>query len=370
MTKNSYLKIIILTVIFGLGAGIVGQLFVNAYLLTPEVFVGAPESKINKKITQSEENQKIIEAHDAVAPAVLEIYPQKINLPTGSLGQIYLPSDRAALGVSLTSDGWLVSFGRALADSKNHYVVITADHQIFLPKQIIFDEATEVVFIKIEAQNLPIPKLGAYENLSLGEKIIFPFGKQSLAASEIKDLNYEKSNEIKDLFRSSEKFSKSLLFTDKLAANEIGVPTVNYESEVIGIVSDPEGRAIPTDFWRPAFLEILKNNKISRTYLGLRYLDLAETFGLAETISQGKSSGALLWSDLTLQIQSVAKNSPAAKTGLKNGDIIIKINSEEITAKNDLAEIIQDYNPGDEINVTFLRNGKEETAKVVLGEKL
>ncbi len=370
MSTNIYLKIIILTVIFGLGAGVVGQLLVDAYLLPAENFIEGTDGRINKKITTTEETQKITEAHDAVAPAVFEIYPQKSNTSAGPLAQINLAGDRISLGVILTSDGWLASSGRALADPKNHYIVVTADHKIFSPKQIILDEATEIVFLKIDAQNLPTPKLGAYENLSLGEKVIVPLDKQSLVTTQIKNLAYAESNAPKDLFRSSEKFLKYILLENQLAPGETGTPVVNYNGEVVGLLSNSRGNVVPTDFWQPAFLSILKNKKISRPYLGIRYIDLAQTSGIPESLSQGETAGALIWSDQNLQTQGIAKNSPAAKAGLKNGDIILKINSEEVTLKKDLAEIVQDYNPGDEINLLFLRNGKEETAKIKLEEKL
>ncbi len=368
--KNSYLKIIVLTVIFGLGAGVVGQLLVDAYITPTEIFVNGGGSQANKKMTAAEETQKIIEANEAVAPTVVEIYPQKTISAAGSLNKIYLSGDRIALGVVLTSDGWLASSGKSLADPKIRLAIITDDQIIFSPEKIIFDEATGVVFLKIDAQNLPIAKLGLLENLFLGEKIILPSGGQSLIAGQIKNLSYFEAKEIKNLFHSSEKFSKSILLSGQFSPDKTGGPIVNYEGAVVGLLSGENGFVIPTDYWQKAFLSILKNGKISRPYLGLNYLDLSQTPGLPDAASSGRTAGALAWNDLTLEIQGVLKNSPAAKAGLKVGDIILKINSEEITSKTDLTELVQDYAPNDEISATFLRNGKEENIKIKLEEKL
>lgn len=368
--KNSYLKIIILTVIFGLGAGAVGQLLVNAYLTPEKIFINGVNSQASKKITLTEETQKIIEAHEAVAPAVVEIYQQKTGSAAGSLNKIYLPEDRIALGIVLTSDGWLASSGKTLIDPKNRFAIVTEEHKIFSPEKIIFDEATGIIFLKIDAQNLPTPRLGSLENLSLGEKVILPYDKQALTAGEIKNTAYLEGSEIKDLFRSSEKFSKSILLSGEFSPNDIGGPIVNYGGEVVGIVSDGKGLAVPSGYWQKAFLSILKNGKISRPYLGLNYLDLSQTPGLPETAGSGRNTGALAWNDPAMDIQGVIKNSPAAKAGLRTGDIVLKINSEEISLKTDLSEIIQEYSPGDELSVTILRNGNEENIKLKLEEKL
>lgn len=370
MNKNPYLKIIILTIIFGLGAGIVGHLLSAAYLLPTETFIGGTAGKIKQQTSESEENQKILEAHEEVAPAIIEIYPQKTSSAAEALSQIYLSRDRVALGTILTSDGWLVSFGRELVDPKNNYVIITADQKIFNPEKIILDDATGAVFIKIDAQNMPIPKLGVYGNLLAGEKTIIPLDKQSFIATQIENPTYEKINEPKDLVRSSEKFSKSILIKDEIETNKIGAPLVNLNGEVVGIMSNEPGAALPIDYWQTAFLATLKNDKVVRPYLGISYLNLAKTPGLSEALRRGRLAGAMIWSDNNLNVRGVTKNSPAEKAGLQNEDIILKINDEEITAKTDLVEIIQEYSPGDKIVVTIFRNEKEEIFEIKLEEKL
>jgi len=368
-SKNTFLKIAILSVLFGLAAGVVGQLVSTAYLLPKEVLILGENGRIRKTAAEIEENEKIAEAHRITAPTIFEIYLQK-PASRDPLGQIYLPKERVAFGVILTSDGWLASFGKNLTDPKDHFIVVTADQKIFSPQKIIFDEATEATFLKIETQNLPVPKLGEYGNLALGEKVIIPFGKQSMKITQIENLAYEKNSEPKDLIKSSEKFSKSILFKDNLNANEIGAPIVNLNGEVVGIASGPDGTGTPINFWRSAFLTLLKNNQIKRPYLGARYLNLAKAIGLSETISQNKIAGALIWGDKNLQIKGAEKNSPAAKAGLRDGDIILKINDEEISQKIDLAEIIQKYSPDDILELTILRDKKEKTVEVTLGEKL
>ena len=369
-TKYSSLKIIILTVIFGLGAGVVGQMLAAVYFLPQEIFISSEENRVKQIAIREAENKKILEAERSISPAVLEIYLQK---PTSHdpQNQIYFRKNRVALGTALTSDGWLVSYGANLADPKNNFVILTADQKIFSPKKIIFDEATETVFIKIDAENLAVPKLGTKENLSLGESVLIPESKQSFKTFQIADLAYEKTNEPRDLLKSSEKFSKLILLDRNADAAEIGAPLGNLSGEITGVVSGTSPATVmPIDFWRDAFLDVLKEEKIKRPYLGVHYINLSRAPGISDAFSQGKTSGALIWSDRNSKTSGIVRNSPAAIAGLRDGDIILKINRDELSPKIDLSEIISEYSSGEKIQITFLRNGEEKMVEATLGGKL
>jgi serine protease Do len=366
----SNLKIIIFAVIFGLGAGIVGQLIAAAYFLPQEIFVTSGDSRIKQTINQTAQNEKIIEAARSTTPAILEIFPKKIASHNPE-NQIYLPSDRVALGAALTSDGWLVSFGQKIIDLKNNFVVITSDQKIFEPKKIISDGATNTVFIKIDADNLSVPKLSSEENLSLGEKVLTLRNKQSFKIGQTVDLSYNPAASPSELLKSSEKFSKLILLDQAIAQNEVGTPLINLSGEIVGIVSSHSPTtAISINFWRDAFLEILKTETTGRPYFGVSYLDLGNSPGISEALSQGKNAGALVWSSKTSKISGVAKNSPATAAGLRDGDIILKVNDENLSQKIDLSEIIAQYSPADKIQITISRNGEEKKIEVTLGGKM
>lgn len=369
-TKFSNLKIIIFAVIFGLGAGIVGQMLATAYFLPQEIFITSEGSRVKQTASQTAENEKIIETAKSTMPTVLEIFPKKISSHNPE-NQIYLPDERIALGTTLTSDGWIISFGEKIVNSKNNFVVVTGDQKIFEPKKIILDQATGTIFIKIEADNLSVPKLGSGENISLGEKVLTLRNKQSFRTMRTVDLFYEPIAAPKDLLRSSEKFSKFILLDQSLAQNEVGAPLINLSGEIVGIISDTSPVVVvPINFWRDAFLEILKTETTGRPYLGVHYLDLGNSPGINEALSQGKTAGALIWSDKNLNIVGVAKNSPAAVSGLKDGDVITKINNENLSQKTDLSKIIAQYSPADKIQITILRNGEEKLIEVTLGEEI
>jgi S1-C subfamily serine protease len=145
-----------------------------------------------------------------------------------------------------------------------------------------------------------------------------------------------------------------------------GTPLFGLRGELIGITNSGENKANPTSFWQKNFFTLIKNEEIKRPYLGVHYLDLSSSPGMEKNFSQNKTAGALIWSDKALGIAGVIKNSPAEKAGLRDGDIILKINSEELTAKTNLADIVADYAPGIKIRLTISRNEEEKTVEAEL----
>jgi len=361
------LKLILLSTLFGLASGIVGGLISSAYISPNRIIVlGGEKEKVVEEKNNTEE--KILETYKKLLPTVLDIYLEK-PVTKDPLGQIYLEKDRVALGVILTSDGWVATRGKSFADSKNRFAVVTNDKKIFTPQKTIFDETSGIYFLKIEVENLPVPELGTYDDLSLGEKIIFPAEKHSFGLAEIKTIPYKKIADPKDLLLSSERSSKLVLLGGKSA---ISAPLFDLNGKLIGLspaTSGEENIVMPANFWQKNFLDLIKNEKIKQPYLGVNYLDLANSPGLKENFNQNKTAGALIASDKASGIVGVIKNSPAEIAGLKDGDIILKINSDEITQKTDLAEIVRDYTPGAKIQVIILREGKEIVLEVELGEK-
>ena len=113
--------------------------------------------------------------------------------------------------------------------------------------------------------------------------------------------------------------------------------------------------------------DILKHGKIERPYLGLRYMMLNKK--LKEQYKLGAESGALVIKDHLPNSQAVVKGSPADKAGIKENDVIIAVNGKQLAEKMELADLIQEYKIGDEVEMTLLRDGKETVkTKVKLEE--
>ncbi|GLY73336.1 S1C family serine protease [Actinoallomurus iriomotensis] len=137
-----------------------------------------------------------------------------------------------------------------------------------------------------------------------------------------------------------------------------GGPLVNASGQVIGINTAIAtsgngngnigvGFAIPIDTAKQVADQLIKTGKATHAYLGVTLSD-----------AEGDQQGAL--------VASVQSGTPAASSGLKEGDIVTQVDGKAIDGADDLSAAIRGHNPGDKISLTYLRNGQKHTANVTL----
>lgn len=370
--------VVVLAVVFGLFSGLVGAIIFRTYLGNLPFFGSLNISsqvpgqdvviKEPRKVVV-EQDLRISQVIESTEPALVSIYNQKPEAKN-PLEKIYLPDELLGQGIILTSDGWLMTSKDVIGDFKKKYLVLTSAGKEFTAFDFILDPATNFVFFKVEAKDLPVVKFGDRNNLSLGQAALALNGSSEVAVTTIESLDYSKVSGPADFILSSEKFSKYILLKDSLDRDYLGAPLVNLGGEIIGVMTKNESVglriALPANYAQEAVASILKDKKIKRPYLGIHYLDLSKTFGLDESLTAGKTKGALIFGNDEMPALDAA--GPAQKNGLKKDDIILRVEDEEINGQKSLTEIIQRYKPGDIIDLALLRNKEEKTLKVELGE--
>jgi S1-C subfamily serine protease len=202
--------------------------------------------------------------------------------------------------------------------------------------------------------------LGEFQN-TVTAGIISGFGRSVQASS---GSGFAVSNEDLD----------DLIQTDA-AINEgnSGGPLVNLNGQVIGIntaiASNAEniGFSIPINDLKGLISQVIKTGKLERPYLGVRYVpltpDIAKQYGLKVTngayiVPQSQSANGE---------DAVVKGSPADKAGLVGGDVITKVNGKAVNDKQSLTSLLNQYQPGDTVNLTIVRNGNTQTMTATLG---
>ena len=150
-----------------------------------------------------------------------------------------------------------------------------------------------------------------------------------------------------------------------------GGPICNINGEVIGITNmklvddsvEGMGFAIPIKDALNYASSLEKNGKISRPYIGISMLDLTNSFYLWQAgiiVPDNVKAGVAIY--------TVENNSPAAKAGLKKGDIITKINENKVENLAEFRYQLYKSSPNDKVKITYIRDGKEQTATITLGE--
>lgn len=350
--------VILLAILCGFGAAMAYD-----FWFVPKTGVSGEQKVFIEKqedVTVTSE-ERLWEIQKNVNPAVVNFYVQ----PDNDSGPFYQDTYSMGSGFILTSDGWIVTSEELIKRlGEKEYIIITANYKKFKPIKILTDPISPIVFIKVEANNLPVAKLGKISESLSGQKVYgliaaFPYPKA--ASLHLADLQ---NTTLEDVVASTEKFSHFVSAREGYASSLAGAPIVNMSGEIIAVIIDGQN-AMPMEYLKTAISDLAKKEKIDRVMLGVRYINLAK-YPRVGNDGEIREKGALLsgFKNLT----AVAKGSPAEKAGLQVGDIIVMVEDELVNGKKTLTQIIQDYNPGDEVKLTISRDGKERVVKVKLQE--
>lgn len=361
--KKRWAFFLVAAIVLGFAAGVVGELWINSFLLPELQFKDYRDltarldelTAAGRSSNDSGVEVALALAAEKVGPATVDFYFYKKSEP--NLAAVYSPADRIGAGAILTNDGWILTTAAVIADPRGHYAV-RVGREIAEVREIVADSATDAVFVKIAKNNLPVVEFGSKENLTLGESLLVFTGRTAVARTAVADLNFAGG---KNQTLASTEFLAPLILLNEIFENSaVGAPVADGAGKVAGILLNKSGEVLPIDYLAGAIGEVFSNGKITRVFFGARYLDL----DLFYNYFPGENHGAALAGDRSLA--AVIPNSPAARAGLKSGDIITKVENEVLGATHSLASVIQEYKPGTSVNITFLRGGKEQTVDVKL----
>ncbi|MGE5346877.1 MAG: Do family serine endopeptidase [Acidithiobacillales bacterium] len=272
-------------------------------------------------------------------------------------------------GVIITPDGIIVTNNHVVARATDVRVMLS-DKRVFKGKVVGADPDTDVAVIRIEARDLPPLTWGDSSSLKVGH-IVLAFGNPF-------GLNFTVTRGIVSAVGRAglgiESFEDFIQTDAAINPGNSGGALVDIHGRLVGlntaIVSSGSGMdggggsvgigfAIPANIVKHVMESLIKTGKVERGYLGVSVGDLSEK--LAQQFKVPDVSGAM--------VEDVTPGSPAAKAGLKAGDVIRSLDSRTVTSKDELTSAIASQNPGTVVRVGFLRDGKSETVTVTLGSR-
>lgn len=270
-------------------------------------------------------------------------------------------------GVVLDSDGHLVTNYHVI----NGATTITAslNNQTYNAAVIGFDESSDLAVLKInaDASSLTPATLGDSSKLVVGEWVMSigsPFGLDQSVSQGIVSSLY-RSTMLQDADQNT--IYTNLIQTDAaINPGNSGGALVNAEGELIGINSIIEsssgsssgvGFAIPSNYVKEVTDTILAGKQVEHAYLGANVMSV--TAQLTTRYNLGVNQGAY--------IDSVVQGSPAAAAGLAQGDVITKVDDEEVSSGDGLILAVRSHHVGDIVTITYYRGGSEHTVQVTLG---
>lgn len=392
--KSLFLFLFILSFLSGVLGGLGGIALVSSSpTLQKSVGISSDEGSI--KIEQGDRIESIsVKEDSAVVSSVKKVLPSVVSViftkdvevinpfsfgnPFGSPSRSIQTQQGGGTGFVITSEG-LIATNKHVANVEGaKYTVITQDGKKYEAKVLAVDSANDFAILKIEAKNLPVVEFGDSEGLDVGQRVI-AIGNALGEFQNTVTVGVLSGKE-RTLIATSSSGNNSeslegLLQTDA-AINEgnSGGPLVNIKGQVIGIntataakgQSEGIGFAIPISSVKTAIHSIKKTGKIIRPYLGVRYVVVDQKIAAIRNINSDK--GVIVVGDESRNLPAVEAGSPADKAGIRQGDIILKINADEIGEGKSLVRFLSKYQPGDEITLKIIREGRELDVKVKLSE--
>lgn len=318
--------------------------------LVEQVSPAVVSVNVVKKMTQEELLQQQV-------PEILRrFFGNQVIIP-----QQQAPQEKTAYGSAffISKDGYLLTNHHVVEDASK--VTIRLNDRREIDATVVgSDERTDVALLKVKGSNFPELRTGNVDRLRVGEPVLAigsPFGFDYSASAGIV------SAKMRNMMGET---SVPFIQTDvALNPGNSGGPLFNQNGEVVGvnsrIFSGTGGYmglsfSIPIDVAMDVADQLKKNGKVTRSYLGVMLQDIDRN--LAESYNLPKPEGSL--------ITQVTPNSPAAKSGLKSGDVILKYNGSAISRTSDLLNYLNRTLPNQVIQLQVLRDDKVRNISATL----
>lgn len=269
-------------------------------------------------------------------------------------------------GVIISQDGFIVTNNHVVQDAEKVWVTLNDKRE--MPARVVgTDPATDLAVIKVEATGLETIPFGNSDSARIGEPVLAignPFNLTSTVTAGIISAKARYMDIIKN--PGVESTIESFIQTDAAVnSGNSGGALVNGRAELIGIntaIASGNGYytgysfAIPSNIARKVTGDLRQYGVVQRGYLGVNVVEV--TSEIAARLNLAELKG--------IYVARVIPHCAAEKAGMKEGDVLMSVNGVEVNSYASMMEEVALFNPGDEVDVTFQRDGKMHSVKLTL----
>ncbi len=289
-------------------------------------------------------------------------------------------------GFFVSSDGIIITNRHVVVSPDVDYTVITSDEKEYQAEILARDPVQDVAILKIKdakKKKFPALELGDSSNVELGEDVMAignPLGAFPNTVSRGVISGLSRLISARDGVSGQTAELRGLIQTDAaINPGNSGGPLFTIDGKVIAINvaivmgAQNIGFAIPINNAKKDLEDLKKHGRIIQPFLGVRYIMLnkaiQEEFATRLNVRLPVDHGALIIREPGVGDSAVVPNSPAAKAGLMENDIILEFGKTKIDAKHPLQGLIHEHKPGDIVKVKILRGDKIGTTDIKLEER-
>ena len=370
--KKKKRALVILAVIAGVwlvvGAGVLGA------------WLSSQATQKNNSLTSGVDGNQVVTEDEAdLANLVKKVGPTVVSIvitqTTGS-GRFQTTSEGAGTGIIVSADGYILTNRHVVQDARTLEVLNSEGERYSDVTLVGSDPLNDIAILKIKnAKDLPVAELGDSGTVRVGQRVIAignSLGQyqNTVTSGIISGLGRPVTAATDELGMNVESLTDLLQTDAAINPGNSGGPLINMAGQVIGIntaiVSDAQsvGFAIPINAARGIIRGVLANGTIQKAYLGVQFV--AITPDIRAELNLSERNGALVKSGTSGQ-SAVISGGPADKAGIREGDIITKVDDRVIGEQGGLGSLIAEFLPGEKVTLTIIRDGKTQKVSVTLG---
>jgi len=379
------LKVIVVGFLAGVAGAYAGfHFFIKDNIPQPQpdtVFTNLQyESALPPEVTEPSQSETPSELSD-FSVAANKAIPSVVYINSIFKGTSYSPFDwffggattqtqiSSGSGVIFTRDGYIITNNHVIESAER--IEVMYNKKVYPAELVGTDPSTDLAVLKIEETNLPAIALGSSKDVQVGEWVVAvgnPFSLSSTVTAGIVSAKGRRIGILEDKFPI-----ESFIQTDAaINPGNSGGALVNKAGALVGINTAILSRtgsytgyafAVPVDIAKKVFDDLVKYGVVQKALFGGNVIEYNfQNARKYELKTEGIDFKGVL-------VESLDKEGPAVKAGLKPGDVIIRINNTEVNSQSAFEEELAYRYPGDKVMVTYVRDNKTTSATVTLVNK-
>jgi S1-C subfamily serine protease len=306
-----------------------------------------------------------------VQSVLSKVEPGVVNVRTQGFSQNEFfqpePQQGAGTGMVITPDGDVLTNAHVVANASTIKVTLTTDNSTHDAVLLGSDPTADVAVIKVQGvSNLKTVTLGRSSTMRVGDDVV-AIGN-ALALPGGPTVTHGIVSAVDRTIDAENERLEHLIQTDAaINPGNSGGPLANSAGEVIGMNTAVAGQAqnigfaIAIDTVKPIAEGLKAGKGVVKAPAFLGVSTATVTPSVQQRLGLSVSKGAV--------IQDVTPGTGAADAGLQSGDVIVKFGNDDITSSDDLSAAVRRHQPGEKVDVTFMRGNQRMTATATLGSR-
>jgi serine protease Do len=363
-------------IIVGFSAGLLGAFSFQYFSPQPEkMSYQEPSNFSTRQVFSNTENKDLNDLNQNFVNASASSTNSVVYIKTTSEREIRsswfdLFFDGGRMGQTVSSGSGVVYSSNGYIITNNHVIDNATKLEVVLNKKsyeatiVGTDPSTDLAVLKIEGENFPNIKLGSSQELQVGEWVLAvgnPFNLTSTVTAGIVSAKGRELNILKSSFPV-----ESFIQTDAaINPGNSGGALVNTRGELVGINTailsqtgsyTGYGFAVPIDIVKKVADDLIRFGVVQKAFFGAEVVDVNNEWVQDKSLKE--EDGVV--------IRYLQKEGAAEKAGLERGDLIVAVNKNRVFTRSDFEELLSYRSPGDQIGISYKRNGKVLEKQIVL----